>query len=241
MEPYLFENMADTEAGHWWFRARGAILAGLIERLELPFPADILDVGAGTGGTTARLAAFGKVAALEVDSEARRFLSRLPLAQLYTNPLPDPAIPDAGFDLITAFDVLEHVPDDVSVLCDIRRLLRPRARFVATVPAHPILWTAHDDHHHHQRRYTRRGLRLALESAGLEVDFCGFWLSTLFPVFVAERTWLKLRPPVDATVQIPSPPLNRALERIVGFERHWLSRQWSPPFGASLLVVAHRV
>ena len=60
------------------------------------------------------------------------------------------------FDAIGAFDVLEHIEDDVAVIEEVGRALRPDGMFVMTVPQHPALWSPQDDHAYHVRRYTSR-------------------------------------------------------------------------------------
>jgi len=239
MEPYLYDNMALTEERHWWFRGRRAIVLDVIERLGIR-DARILDVGAGTGATTVSLRRFGEVDALELAAEALAHLRKVPGLRTFETPLPAPEMPAESYDLVTAFDVLEHIPNDVEAIADIRRLLRPGGHFVCTVPAHPRLWTAHDEHHHHHRRYTRSSLRRALSDGGLEVSFCSPWLTVLFPMFLLDRALMRLRHPAHARAEVPVAPLNEALAALLGVERHWLARGMRLPFGASLIAVAHR-
>ena len=66
--------------------------------------------------------------------------------------------PDASFDRLLAADVLEHVDDDARALRELRRVAAPGAVLVITVPAHPRLWSAHDEALHHRRRYRRAEL-----------------------------------------------------------------------------------
>lgn len=240
MEPSLFANMARTEDEHWWFLGRRAIALAVLDAAHLPSNAHILDVGAGTGGTTRALSRYGRVEALEIDPVALVHLRTRAIDAVHTAPLPDPGLPSASFDLITAFDVLEHLPDDRAVLADIHRLLRPGGRFLATVPAHPSLWTAHDDHHHHQRRYTRTALRSLLEGAGLRVSLLSPWMTLLFPLFLADRARQRLRPPVDAHVHLPHPLVNRALTALLAAEGRRIASGRVSPVGASWIALAER-
>ncbi len=82
-------------------------VAALLE--GLPKDLRILDYGSGSGTFANRLAARGYTDVTSYD----------PFAQ------PDP--PAGDFDLITLFEVIEHVPDSIAVLQDVRRLLRPGA------------------------------------------------------------------------------------------------------------------
>ncbi len=262
MNPDLFSNMAEVEQHHWWFRARRAIVLEVLATLDLPEPrppkpggrfttsrdtlraspddARILDLGAGTGGTTSALTRFGRVTALEIDPAARQHLDASVLEGVWTDPLPDPSRAPGLFDVVTAFDVLEHLPDDQAVLTDVHRLLKPGGHLLATVPAHPALWTVHDDHHHHVRRYTWSGLRRVLADSGFSPVLHSWWLSTLFLPFLAERLKARIRPPHDVHVRLPPRPINALLARLVGAERHLVARGIPLPVGASMVVLARR-
>ena len=73
-------------------------------------------------------------------------------------------------------EVLEHVPDTISLLTEIRRVLRPEGRVLLTVPDHgrlkrTLIAVGHFDAHYdpqgdHLRFYTRRSLTRALRATG---------------------------------------------------------------------------
>jgi hypothetical protein len=69
-----------------------------------------------------------------------------------------------------AFNVLEHIPDDVGAVRAMSSLVRPGGAVVIMVPAFPSAMSAFDIAIGHHRRYTRRGLRRTLTEAGLHVD-----------------------------------------------------------------------
>src|SRR4029077_3091822 len=48
---------------------------------------------------------------------------------------------DSEFDLVGMYDVLEHIDDDVAVLREVARVLRPGGSVLLTVPQHPRLWS----------------------------------------------------------------------------------------------------
>jgi len=77
---------------------------------------------------------------------------------------------DAAFDLVCAFDIVEHVDDDTSALREISRVARPGAAILISVPLHPARWTAFDDFVGHRRRYEPDKLldRLACHGLGIQ-------------------------------------------------------------------------
>ena len=239
MERIVYEQMAELDQRHWWYRARREVIAALIRRLAPP-PADarILEVGCGTGHNLAMLGQFGAVDAVELDDQARGLAEQRLGRPVHKAPLPELAgIPDAAYDLIGAFDVIEHIDDDAAALATIAAKLKPAGKLVMTVPAHPWMWSAHDVVNHHKRRYSKRALRRLVEGSPLRLDRIGYFNSLLFPVAIAERTASRLRGKQDSDLTLPPPPLNLALERTFAAERHLIGRLPLPP-GLSLFAVA---
>ena len=62
MERVVYQQMAELDERHWWYRARRRIIADLIRREVRPGPdARILELGCGTGHNLSMLAGFGHV------------------------------------------------------------------------------------------------------------------------------------------------------------------------------------
>src|SRR5258706_6463596 len=76
---------------------------------------------------------------------------------------------NAGFDLICALDVIEHVDDDERALAELSRVAAPGAALITSVPLHPALWTAFDDFVGHRRRYEPERLVAKLARHGFAV------------------------------------------------------------------------
>lgn len=77
---------------------------------------------------------------------------------------------EGGFDLVTAFDVIEHVEDDRQVFAELARVLSPGGRLIFSVPLHPAYWTTFDDYVGHARRYEPAALQALLDAHGLVVE-----------------------------------------------------------------------
>ena len=91
--------------------------------------------------------------------------------EIMSSPLPElKGVADRHYDLVGAFDVIEHIDDDRAALASIATKLKPGGKFVMTVPAHPWMWTAHDVVNHHKRRYSKRALRRLVEGSPLKLD-----------------------------------------------------------------------
>jgi SAM-dependent methyltransferase len=239
MERVVYQQMAELDQRHWWYRARREVLAELIRRVvDPPKDAHILEIGCGTGHNLAMLGDFGKVDALELDDESRAHAEKRLGRSVMSARLPQlTGVAERHYDLIGAFDVIEHIDDDHSALASIATRLKPNGKFVMTVPAHQWMWSAHDVVNHHRRRYSKRRLKSLIENSPMKLEHIGYFNSLLFPLAVADRLLSKLRKKDDIDLKLPAPPLNRALERTFAAERHLVGRLPLPP-GLSLFAVA---
>jgi SAM-dependent methyltransferase len=239
MERVVYQQMAELDDHHWWYHARRRIIAELIRReVGPPTNAQILELGCGTGHNLAMLSGFGLVEGLELDEEARALSEKRLGRKVMSSPLPELGeVPDRHYDLIGAFDVIEHIEDDHAALTSIAAKLKPGGKFVMTVPAHQWMWSAHDVVNHHKRRYSKSRLKALIESSPMKLERIGYFNSLLFPLAVAERFASRLRGKADGDVKLPPAPLNTLLEKIFGAERYLVGRLPLPP-GLSLFAVA---
>lgn len=241
MERQVYEEMRELEGSHWWFTARRAILAAELGRLGLPRDAAILEAGCGTGGNLEMLGRFGAVVAVEPDAEARAYAHERSGVAVHAGRLPGP-LPELGgpFDLVAAFDVVEHVDDDAATVSALGRLARPGGHVVITVPAYQWMWSGHDVRHHHKRRYTAPACRALLQRASLRVRRVTYFNTLLFPPIAAVRLAQHL-PGVAGgdDERQPAAPVNRLLHDVFAAERGLL--RWTDlPFGVSILAIAER-
>ncbi len=183
MERVVYEQMAELDQRHWWYRARRQVLAELIRRKAAPPPgARLLEIGCGTGHNLAMLGQFGPVDGLELDDQARTIAERRLGRTVMSAPLPELAgVPEHYYDLVGAFDVIEHIDDDEAALESIATRLKPGGKFVMTVPAHRWMWSAHDVVNHHKRRYSKSALKKLIDKSPLCLESIGYFNSLLFP------------------------------------------------------------
>jgi len=250
MQEAEYGVMHEQELVHWWFRGRRALLERLLVRHLPPGPErpTILDFGCGTGGNTIGYAAFGAVTGIEPDRNALRFAASHPARRdrhsiAYCRAV-GTALPlrGASFDAVIASDVLEHIADDGAATREVARVLRPGGVFVFSVPAHPWLWSGHDEALWHQRRYRRAELLRLMISAGLEVRWLSYWNAILFPAIALRRV---LRPAsrrgaaARSDAALPPALVNMVLTGLLHAEAKLLD--WIRfPFGVSLVGVAVR-
>jgi SAM-dependent methyltransferase len=140
--------------------------------LDAVRPQSVLEVGAGRGAMGARLARRAEYVGVEPDpisfAAARRVVESEGGTVLHGDV--SAVDPGARFDLVAAFEVLEHLPDDAGALAGWAARLRPGGRVLLSVPAGPHRYGPADAAVGHVRRYTRASLTDALATAGLEVS-----------------------------------------------------------------------
>jgi SAM-dependent methyltransferase len=229
MEGTEVRKLTQLEDRHWWYRERRHLVARAIQGLR---PGTALDVGAAGGGNTRVLQRAGwTAAALEYGAEGAQVAAErgIPTVRGDATRLPFAA---ASLDLVIAYDVLEHIPDDATAAKQIFELLRPGGTFLVAVPCDMRLWSAHDEAVDHVRRYERDELVSLLRGAGFVLDDVRSWMVLLRPAVALRR-----RSSSGSDLDDPPGWLNAALGAVVAAER-WLPVGRLP--GVSLLVSARR-
>ncbi len=98
----------------------------------------VLDLGCGAGYGAAELARVAQwVTGVDIAAEAIAYAQlhyRLPNLEYLESPCEAVAKPDASFDLVVAFEVMEHLPDANALLAEGRRLLAPGGQLVISTP-----------------------------------------------------------------------------------------------------------
>lgn len=246
MNPEIYEEMARIEDLHWWFRGRRAISRDVLSRVPLPERAAILDAGCGTGGNLEMLAHYGRVFALEMHDAARAHAEHRGVVPVAEGWLPENIpFPGQSFDLVTMFDVLEHIEDDAGSLRALHARLNAGGHLLLTVPAFPFLWSLHDEAHHHKRRYRMKPLKKLVEDAGFEVEFASHINYWLFPpiaiIRLTDRLLAKLgkKPGKASELTIPAPWLNDLLAGLFASETRFY-RSIPLLFGVSIILLARK-
>lgn len=240
MERAIYDHLRDLDGEHWWFVARRRILGRLIQTLDLPAQPKILEVGCGAGGNIPLLKQFGDVQAVEPDAESRDCAAQRAGVPVHGGLLPDglPFAPET-FDLVCAFDVVEHVDDDRGALRGLAKLAKPGGWVLTTVPAYQWLWSRHDELHHHKRRYVLPEYRALVEGAGLTIEGATYFNTLLFPAAVAQRQVKRWRGDDSPDDAMPPKFLNRLLQSIFALEAPIVARG-GLPFGMSIAVAARK-
>lgn len=243
-EAGYFETLAHLEAGNFWFRARNRLVIWALRRY-FPKAQNLMEIGCGTGfvlsGIQKSLPGL-ELCGSEIFSAGLTFAAqRLPGVELFQ--MDARRIPfKEEFDVVGAFDVLEHIKEDEDVLKQMHQATRSGGGILITVPHHPSLWSASDDFARHARRYTARELSDKVTKAGFDVLRITAFVSFLLPLLTMSRFKQRFSSkPFDPTSEFNiNPSVNAALEKILDAERSLIRAGLSLPAGGSLLLVGRR-
>jgi SAM-dependent methyltransferase len=238
-----FSQLAGFEAQNFWFRARNELIQWAL-RKYFSNATSFFEVGCGTGFVIAGIQEkfpLLRIAGSEIFSAGLSFArTRLPTVQLYQ--MDALRIPfEREFDVLGAFDVLEHLPEDELALAQMFKAIRPGGGLMLTAPQHRFLWSASDEYARHQRRYRRAELLGKVENAGFQVERITSFISLLLPLMIWSRMQRRrdqnFRPWREFEM---APALNKTLETILKVERAIIKAGVSFPAGGSLLLVGRK-
>ena len=242
-----FERDFKLKDTNWFYKGMFDIWASFLKAsiMTADKKKRALDLGCGAGGKTLYLKNFAdRVIGLDLSIDALKLCKvSLPLS---FNQGAIEALPykDRTFSLVSAFDVLEHIEDDVAALKEINRVMEDDGYLVIALPAFKMLWSQHDLANFHKRRYRSGELREKLEKTGFKAKRISYANSILFIPALVQRSMqhsLLGRGQEARRTRVESMPgfLNSFLYAVLRFES-MLIRKMSFPFGVALLCVAQK-
>lgn len=158
---------------------------------------------------------------------------------------------DSSFDIITAFDLLEHFADDKKILRHWSTKLKENGLLFLSVPAYQWLWSVDDIIAGHRRRYSAPELKVLLEASGfkiIRITYFNFWL---FPIAAIVKVWKRIRLNFNSVSDEElfnnfgfhigyNRLINPLLAKIFTSEE-FLLRYFNLPYGVSILVCAQKI
>lgn len=240
-------STAPLAGEHGWFRGRRRVYVELVRAaLGEVLLTRALDIGAGGGGFVRALAELAQhVERVDLEPAALAPDARLELPAGVAADARQLPFRARSFDLVTLFDVLEHIDDERRVLAEARRALRPGGVIALTVPAYGWLDSLGAGS---VRRYSRSSLRRALVRSGFQVERITHTNVALFPALAPTVLALEL---IERLRLVPrhvrhlrsAVPMPRWLSSVLGHmfaAELALSSRFDLPIGHSILAIARR-
>jgi SAM-dependent methyltransferase len=240
-------QITSVEDNCFWFEGRKEVIAEALNRF-FPEKRRFLEIGCGTGHvlswlakTRPRVRFAGSDVYLSSLRLARRRLPAAEFIQMDACRIPF----QEEFDVVGAFDVLEHIEDDRTALSAMHMAIKPGGGLLLTVPQHKWLWSPADEAACHKRRYTRPELQKKVQEAGFEIMWMSSFITFLLPLMLLSRMRLKMaRDRTNASVVNSELPMdgvaNRFCKRVLDLERAALRRFSSFPIGGSIICAGKK-
>lgn len=229
-----------VEKEHFYYASKRYLIEKILAQ-HCPRDLKILDIGCGTGLESKILSQFGQVTGLDGSKQVielcrKRGFKKLILYEVKKR-LP---FKNNTFDMVCAFDVLEHLKYDELIIKEIYRILKKNGLFFFTVPAYPFLFSSHDRALEHQRRYTKKQILELLEGnfAVIKLSFVNMFLfpfAALWRIFNKNKTGAKK---TDIYLKIPH-LINRIFIFIFKKETDLISH-YSLPLGLSIIGLVRK-
>lgn len=177
-ESILGENIHD----HWYYVSKGRAMRKFLSGITAH---DVIDVGAGSGIFSRQLLDAGvceRAICMDPNYPREKTEAHNGKEIHFVK-----TISRSPQHLILMMDVLEHVPDDYTLLKRYADSLETGGHLLITVPAFPFMWSGHDVFLEHYRRYTIKTLEPVITKSGLTPIKCSYFFGILFPAIAAIR------------------------------------------------------
>lgn len=231
----------------FWVSSRNRLFKNIVQRNMLPTgKTKFLEIGCGTGDFIQQivqnesLEITGSEIYLKGLLYAKKNLPKVDFIQFDVTQ----GFIGEEFDLVVAFDVIEHIEDDIAALVNINRMLTKNGVFIVSVPQHMFLWSSLDEIVKHKRRYSKQELITKLQENGFDISYATSFLFFLFPLMLISRMLDKGQDKtqseevaLEKRVTFPK-ALNWIFDLFMRIDEVLIRLGISLPFGGTLIVVA---
>ena len=245
-KPEYFAELATLEATNFWFLGRNKLIMWALSAYK-PDVHTFMEIGCGTGFVLSGIAKACpgvKLSGSEIFMAGLSYAAkRVPSARFMQMDARHVPFIDE-FDVIGAFDVIEHIKEDEAVLFNMYQAVRPGGVLILTVPQHQWLWSATDEYACHQRRYSAIDLHRKVESAGFHIIRSTSFVTSLLPAMFFSRLFQKksVDKEFDAMSEFRLPHwLNVFFGQLLSLELALIKRGVNFPVGGSRLIVAKKM
>lgn len=241
-------DLTDKNAeSSFWVSSRNRLFKSMVQRYLSPTgKTKFLEIGCGTGDFIQQIVENEKleITGSEIYLKGLQYAKQnLPDVDFIQFDVTRGKVGDQ-FDMIAAFDVIEHIENDTTALSNINQMLSKDGVLIISVPQHMFLWSRLDEIVKHKRRYSRRELVSKLEENGFKIDYATSFLFTLFPLMLASRIFDKSssqsqsdEAALEKRVKF-SNVLNGVFDLFMRVDEALIRWGVSLPFGGTLVVVA---
>lgn len=237
-----YEFLFKLEEKNFWFKSRNRLIIYFIGKY-FGNKGLFLEIGCGTGfvlqGIKENFSQI-KCHGSEIYTKGLKFSQkRVPDSELFQMDARN--IPFKNkYNLVGAFDVIEHIEEDEIVLRQIYKTLKKSGVVTITVPQHQFLWSKIDEFAFHKRRYNKKDLINKLQKSGFKIIRATSFVSVLLPFMFISR-FINKQNTFDPVKEFQiNFILNKIFEWCLAIERVLIKVGFNFPFGGSLIIAAKK-
>ncbi|WP_375563116.1 class I SAM-dependent methyltransferase [Bernardetia sp. OM2101] len=263
MNQDYYKNYYQLERNHWWFVVRLEILKQELQKiivsktnLDNNTKLKILNIGIATGKTSEMLSEFGEVISVEYDRVCAELVRQKLNIEVIEGSILELPFEDNYFDVICAFDVVEHVKDDKRAISEMNRVCKQKGKICITVPAFQSLWSHHDEINQHFKRYKMNEILKLFDLQSKKIDntssfkilrktyfnsflFIPIWLFRKLN-FLIPKQFIRKGSGSDFEIYKSNNFLDSILKGVFRLEKKLFQKNISFPFGVSLLFFVQK-
>lgn len=244
-----FDLTDESKSSSFWVRSRNRLFKKIVYGQITPIgKTKFLEIGCGTGNFIQQIVENKslEITGSEIYIKGLIYAKKnLPNVDFIQFDVTQGGIGEK-FDLIVAFDVIEHIDDDIAAITNINKMLHRDGRLIITVPQHMFLWSRLDEIVKHKRRYSRRELVTKLQENGFGISYVTSFVFTLFPLMLISRLLDKRRDQsqsneseLEKRVKFPK-VLNWLFDFFMRIDEALIRMGVSLPFGGTLVIIASK-
>jgi len=239
-----YEKMYHLENYYWWFQGRIRIIFNLLKKFNVLEGGDkiVLDAGCGTGLILDALIGKCKPFGIDFSKKALGYCKQRGLENLVLGDVANLPFKDGSCDVAMGLDLVEHIENDGALMEEYYRVLKSSGTLIMTVPAHPFLWSEHDEALSHYRRYSYSSFRALIEKHGFKPIKLSYAITfTYFPIIIFRKLqpfFKKSSSPRTHLIKLPK-IINAALIGLLRIEA-FLLKFVNFPVGVSLVCIAKK-
>jgi SAM-dependent methyltransferase len=193
MREQEYDWMARLEQDFWWYRGMRRLTLALSQDIPRADVLKCFDAGCGTGFNLQWYPSWipsGWFAGMDLSAKALHWCCSRGLNNLLRGDVSRLPIRDESLDLVTCFDILQHLPGLPEVeqaVAEYFRALRPGGWLILRVAAYNFLKSRHDEAILARNRFTATYIRQLLGRSGFEIRRDSYVNTILFPIAALRR------------------------------------------------------
>jgi len=244
-----FDVTDKNSEGSFWVRSRNRLFKKIVyNQMPSKSKARLLEIGCGTGNFIQHIKDNENLLITGSEIYIKGLLyakKKLPDIDFIQFDISEGGVTEK-FDLVVAFDVLEHIENDSAAMLNIHNMLEKGGKLILTVPQYMFLWSRLDEIVKHKRRYSRREMLDKLESNGFEITYSTSFVCMLFPLMLISRLMDKSRAHLNSDEQelekrVMFPGfIDKAFDLVMRFDEYLIRMGVELPFGGTLIVIARK-